>query len=107
MNTDVYITFPNIRLDGHAIARRIIQKKFHEQEGCKELPYYVHENSTIQLSNNFIDLSDVRESKRRKIVNNGGITGECSIIQGSRKSVPFATEWSFLHSTGGPVCVKC
>lgn len=31
----------------------------------------------------------------------------CSIIQGSGTTDPFATEWSFLHSTGGPVYVKC
>lgn len=31
----------------------------------------------------------------------------CSIIQGSSTTDPFATEWSFLHSTGGPVYVKC
>lgn len=30
-----------------------------------------------------------------------------SIIQGSSTTDPFATEWSFLRSTGGPVYVKC
>lgn len=39
--------------------------------------------------------------------NNEEITGGCSIIQGSRTTDPFAAEWSFQRSTGGPVYVKC